>query len=283
VNSITNEIQEDLLDVCILDEPEHLNFLSATEHELSFTSLFSHVVGIMHTNYDSYLKGSVVGRVIAPVISILINLTTRYHCHKIIKLSDTLQIFAKEKECVMNVHGIRQAFLEEGKRRALNYVKRETLSSNGKIYFCGKLLWAKGLDAMIELEYAFKSITENYFQIHIVGSGPEEEEIRRAFGGRRTTASNRTKPHSIADDDDMTTPRTPSVKDKMDQFIDKMPRSRYEFRKGCIPSSFLGRMDHAAMGEDFKIFLNPSVTEVLCTTTAEVSLLILSGSNLHNL
>jgi digalactosyldiacylglycerol synthase len=36
-----------------------------------------------------------------------------------------------------------------------------------------------------------------------------------------------------------------------------------------MPARFLGRQDHASVGEEYKIFVNPSITEVLCTTTAE--------------
>jgi hypothetical protein len=49
------------------------------------------------------------------------------------------------------------------------------------------------------------------------------------------------------------------------------PKSTYELRRAPIPARFLGVKDHALM-RDFpahKIFLNASVTEVLCTTTAE--------------
>ena len=155
IKSLCDEFQGEFCDVCILDEPEHLNVAFCDPKPFSY--LFSHVVGIMHTNYDAYLKGSVTGIVIAPLAFVMINLTTRFHCHKIVKLSDTLQIFAKEKECVVNVHGIRQDFLDEGSRRALDSIVRKDVAqsqsapsdSNDKIYFCGKLLWAKGLDAMI--------------------------------------------------------------------------------------------------------------------------------------
>jgi hypothetical protein len=47
------------------------------------------------------------------------------------------------------------------------------------------------------------------------------------------------------------------------------PQSFHEFRKNPIPARFLGVKDHASVGVSSKIFLNPSVTEVLCTTTAE--------------
>ena len=53
--------------------------------------------------------------------------------------------------------------------------------------------------------------------------------------------------------------------------MNDMPKSIYEFRKDSIPAIFPGRMDHAVLTEDYKIFVNPSLTEVLCTTTAEVS------------
>ena len=48
------------------------------------------------------------------------------------------------------------------------------------------------------------------------------------------------------------------------------PKSRYEFRKTPIPSRFLGPKEHSLLKDcPSKIFLNPSITEVLCTTTAE--------------
>jgi len=56
-----------------------------------------------------------------------------------------------------------------------------------------------------------------------------------------------------------------------------LPRSLYEFRRQPIPATFPGRVDHAALKggggdssqQNYKIFVNPSVSEVLCTTTAE--------------
>ena len=47
-------------------------------------------------------------------------------------------------------------------------------------------------------------------------------------------------------------------------------QSRFERRWRPIPARFLGVKDHAELQAlPYKIFLNPSVTEVLCTTTAE--------------
>ena len=49
------------------------------------------------------------------------------------------------------------------------------------------------------------------------------------------------------------------------------PQSRFEWRRNPIPARFLGVKDHALLRDipEHKIFLNMSITEVLCTTTAE--------------
>ena len=38
-------------------------------------------------------------------------------------------------------------------------------------------------------------------------------------------------------------------------------------RRKPIPAKFCGRVDHAAIGSQYKIFVNPSITEVLCTVS----------------
>lgn len=55
------------------------------------------------------------------------------------------------------------------------------------------------------------------------------------------------------------------------KFFFDPPRSRYELRRYPIPARFLGTKDHALLRDipEHKIFINLSITEVLCTTTAE--------------
>lgn len=54
------------------------------------------------------------------------------------------------------------------------------------------------------------------------------------------------------------------------RFVFDPPQSRFELRRHPIPATFLGIKDHALVkNTSLKIFLNPSVSEVLCTTTAE--------------
>ena len=54
------------------------------------------------------------------------------------------------------------------------------------------------------------------------------------------------------------------------KFVFDPPASRYEWRRRPIPAKFPGVVDHALLkNSPHKIFLNPSTSEVLCTTTAE--------------
>jgi len=47
-----------------------------------------------------------------------------------------------------------------------------------------------------------------------------------------------------------------------------LPKTLHELRRTPIPAKFPGRVDHATL-KRYKVFVNPSVSEVLCTTTAE--------------
>jgi len=60
-----------------------------------------------------------------------------------------------------------------------------------------------------------------------------------------------------------------SIKAKTDSIEIDVPKTLYELRKTPIPVQFPGRIDHSILKENFKIFVNPSISEVLCTTTAE--------------
>lgn len=141
------------------------------------------------------------------------------YCHKLIKLSPVLQTYAPEKEIVSNIHGIRAEFLQ---------VPRPSME--GGIYFLGKLLWAKGLDVLLQLQTDHCKRTGHYFPIDIIGSGPDQADIEAAF-----TSSTKKKKRTAA----------------------------------SIPAQFMGRQDHLEYCTNYKIFVNPSLSEVLCTATAE--------------
>jgi hypothetical protein len=218
--------------ICILEEPEHCNFYRAPGQH-SWRSQFGHVIGIAHTNYKAYAQQQqFIGVLAGPLIQALSSVMVSTYCDKVIKLSPVLQTYDSVKDVVCNVHGIRQDFFQ-------------VPFGGEKIYYIGKLLWAKGLDKLLALQEYWKKNTGEYFPIDIYGNGPEQEVIRQAFLG-------------ITADGDSSC-----------QVVNDVISDTLFPRGDALPARFLGRVDHAALGEDYKIFVNPSITEVLCTTTAE--------------
>lgn len=349
MGDIMDELPRDeIFDVCILEEPEHINWFRAPGQ--GWTKIYNYVVGIIHTNYDQYATQHYSGLWTAPAIRVMSAAMIRAYCHKVVKLSDVLQPFAPEKEITENVHGVRREFIQTNK------TEFEASHNNGtvtNVYFIGKVLWAKGFNVLLELEDYYKRVTGEYFSIDIYGSGPDQDEITRAFRGRpvsvkksKTKSSSRKSkerkgrfrrvsnwfrrrrrkepiPKSeVSSMDDLykdlltvmealpskaresfeTIPakfrktleqliadiaQTKASLESMPlraresletlandfstfQFLETpLPKSMYEFRRQPIPANFPGRIDHAKLKDSYSIFVNPSLSEVLCTTTAE--------------
>ena len=253
MGDICSLIRDEDADVAILEEPEHLNWYKAPAVD-NWPKKFSFVIGVIHTNYKAYAWSTLTGILTAPAIQWISKLMAGY-CHRIIKLSPVLQTFSIEKDVVSNIHGVRSEFLDEGLRRgrALSQANGNA-NTSGKAYFIGKLLWAKGLDLLLQFEELYKSRTGNYFEIDIYGTGPEEKEIIRAFHGRKKRKKNKSMSKSSSE----------SSLSKIE-----MPKSIREITGRPIPARFKGRVDHAILKDEYKVFVNPSITEVLCTTTAE--------------
>ncbi|KAL7552678.1 hypothetical protein ACHAWF_015906 [Thalassiosira exigua] len=271
---------------CILEEPEHLNWYRHPGE--GWTKVFGYVVGIVHTNYVEYAGTQFHGLWTAPAIQVMSSAMIRAYCHKVIKLSGVLQSYAPEKESIENVHGVREDFIAEGERRALSSItKRLPLDEGveGQVYYIGKILWAKGFEQMLELEEFYHDCTGLYFAIDVYGGGPEEGEIKRAFHGRRNGKDRResgrgSKDESESEDEsesdleglqslsrEYIAKKLRSIKLSPPEF--EIPKTLHEWRRRAIPANFLGPVDHASLGNKYKVFVNPSISEVLCTTTFE--------------
>lgn len=166
--------------------------------------------------------------------------------------------------------GVRSEFIEEGIRRSQasrqsGQVETST-TAHHKVYFIGKLLWAKGLDKMLELQEYYRQYTGDYFPIDIYGSGPEEKEIKKAFHGRQRDSKGETDSvRNLAKRgfQELAQFQLAKLKDTL------TVRTFAEFRKDPVPATFPGRVDHATLKEEYTVFVNPSLSEVLCTTTFE--------------
>mmetsp|Transcript_17555 Transcript_17555/g.36445 ORF Transcript_17555/g.36445 Transcript_17555/m.36445 type:complete len:956 (+) Transcript_17555:320-3187(+) len=226
MGDIIGLIPEEECDICVLEEPEHLNWYRAPGE--NWTTKFKHVVGIVHTNYFVYAQEQPAALIRAPGMRLLSSWMCRAHCHRLIKLSGTLGKFAPEKELVENVHGVRRTFLDVGKE-----LKVKLTSADGDtdpvfgpdaeptVYFIGKMLWSKGLNSLMDLmKYAEESAGLKV-KVDMYGGGPNKDEASAK-----------------------------AVKMGLD-----MP--------------FHGPIDHSELAWTHKVFVNPSLSEVLCTTVAE--------------
>jgi len=185
---ICSLISPDESDVAILEEPEHLNWFRNGD-SLGWMHQFKYVVGILHTNYGSYIQlyGMAASYLTAGALHQLSRLVCKAYCHRLIRLSDTLPPLVKRKEVTSNVHGVRDEFFacqEPGS--AVNLADSdETLSKCAAVYFIGKLIWAKGFHDVLRLQDAYRDATGDYFAMDVYGGGNDEESIKRACFGRK--------------------------------------------------------------------------------------------------
>lgn len=103
----------------------------------------------------------------------------RAHCHRVIKLSATLDRVAPEKELVENVHGVRGTFLDVGKAlREKTHHEVFGAEADPKIYFIGKMLWSKGLGSLMELLKYSEESANLRVSVDMYGGGPDQDAAK---------------------------------------------------------------------------------------------------------
>lgn len=222
IDDISSLVPPSERDAVILEEPEHLNWF---HHGPRWTDTFNHVVGIGHTNYQSYARGNPNGLVKSTVakekfVDVMNNVVCTAYTDVCVQLSATLpNISAKSLVC--NVHGVRAEFLAIG--QALDPEDRDL-----DIYFLGKALYTKGYRKLIDALEAYKEkqalagASVDIPHIDTYGSGPEYDSIVSEINQRQLPI----QPHA--------------------------------------------GIDHAhPTMHRYKVFVNPSTSDVLCTATAE--------------
>lgn len=201
-------------DVCILEEPEHLNWYHHGEHWCQRWEL---VIGVVHTNYWEYARSHETGGLVAATAMQIINRwMCSWYCHRSIKLSDALPPLPRS--ITANTHGVRDEFLRVGD-------KFTSRTHTKGAYFLGKMLWAKGYGELFDLLNTYAvAHGEALTDVHVYGSGPDRAAIEARAARLR-------------------------------------PRVRVTLHKA---------VDHARDElHEYKIFVNPCKSDVLCTTTAE--------------
>ena len=213
---ITSFIPEGAADVAVLEEPEHLNWY---HHGERWTDRFSHVVGVMHTNYLEYARHEAGGKWKALSLRYINKWMCRSYCDKVIKLSDAVQELPRS--ITTNVHGVCPHFLAIGDAQHASADAGEEAFGKGA-YFVGKCLWSKGYRELLDLMRDQKERDGRAFAIDAYGGGEDLEAVKALAQDR------------------------------------------------ALDVHMLGPLDHANKRvHGYKVFVNPSESDVLCTCTAE--------------
>jgi digalactosyldiacylglycerol synthase len=211
LGDITRVFSDSESDICVLEEPEHLNWYHSGAN---WRHRFKLVVGVVHTNYIYYAK-MYLGPAHAALLQRLNVWMCGAYCDKVIKLSDTIQPLPRAIVC--NVHGVRAEFLEIGRRAS-----RSMLQRRSGAYFLGKVLWAKGHRLLLDYLKVQKELGLPPTHIDVYGGGEDLEEVKA------------------------------------------------EVQRSGVDVSFFKATDHSStLLRNYKAFVNPSLSEVLSTTTAE--------------
>ena len=249
VGDLTSYIPGDRdADIAVLEEPEHLNWYHAGER---WTDKFKHVVGIVHTNYLDYVRLEENGPIKEKALRFVNNVVSSVHCHKVIKLSDAVQEFPKST--TMNVHGVSPIFLDVGSKKAIEASKKQSENVemvNGPLASIGRTSPKPKLASKASKPVFSKGA---YFLGKVVWGKGYKELLDRVS---EHNASDTGRDHPLELD----------VFGNGDDFDDV--KSSSEQRN--LPLHFRGRKDHAAKDiHDYKVFVNPSLSDVVATTTAE--------------
>mmetsp|Transcript_12635 Transcript_12635/g.23982 ORF Transcript_12635/g.23982 Transcript_12635/m.23982 type:complete len:514 (+) Transcript_12635:137-1678(+) len=165
---VAGVIPSHLVDVAVLEEPEHLNWFNSGG---LWTDTFPHVVGIAHTNYVEYARQD-RGELNARFLKNINKLMVALHCHKVIKLSDAVQPLPKQVTCF--VHGVGERFLEVGDLAARGGGGAFTKGA----YFIGKAVWGKGFHELLDLAYHYDQHQPQKLHLDVFGSGPDLAAIK---------------------------------------------------------------------------------------------------------
>ena len=172
VGDPTRYVPDSAADVAILEEPEHLTWY---HHGRRWTDKFSHVVGVVHTNYLDYARREDGGSSKELLLRHVNNWVTRIHCHKVVKLSDAVQDLPRQT--TEFVHGVADSFLSVGEKKSKVRKDGAPRFSKGA-YFLGKCVWAKGYTELIELLSENKDKLGGDVSVDCYGTGEDLQDVK---------------------------------------------------------------------------------------------------------
>ena len=231
VGDVTKYVPDSEADIAVLEEPEHLTWF---HHGQKWNKKFKYVVGVCHTNYLDYARRENGGQMKSSLLKRVNQWVCRAYCDKIIKLSDAVQPLAREVTCF--VHGVSPAFLEVGAQKAwqLQLQQKGPTAGSGKVGAPAEPAFSQSVYFIGKVVWG-KGYTEllELLKVHQKATG--EVFPMDIFG----SGTDETQVKSLAQ------------------------------RLG-LDLTFHGARDHLDSSiHQYKVFVNPSKSDVVATTTAE--------------
>ena len=138
------------------------------------------------------------------------------------------------------------------------------------------------MDKILELEKYYWRCTGEFFPIAIYGDIPEEDDVIRAFHvvNVNNVSANEINVKSAPTENTLTDDEPELFKGEEGEEESKCERSigfvkhitkitkRLIFESDPVPVTFHGRVNHITL-KKYDVFINPRLSEVLCTTTFE--------------
>ena len=240
VGDVTKYVPDGEADIAVLEEPEHLTWF---HHGQKWNQKFKYVVGVCHTNYLDYARREHAGQVKSTLLKRLNQWVCRAYCDKIVKLSDAVQPLAREVTCF--VHGVSPAFLEVGARKA---ALLRLARGGGSGPEAGALAEGGAAAAAVPAEPAFSQGV--YFIGKVVWAKGYTELLELLLAHQKATGQ----------------------LFPVDIFGSGTDEAQVKglAEKLGLGLTFHGARDHLDPSiHQYKVFVNPSKSDVVATTTAE--------------
>ncbi|RRT78906.1 hypothetical protein B296_00022544 [Ensete ventricosum] len=89
VGDITETIPDEMAEIAILEEPEHLTWY---HHGRRWKTKFQRVIGVIHTNYLEYVKREKNGQIQAFLLKYINSWLIQIYCHKVSVLQESCML-----------------------------------------------------------------------------------------------------------------------------------------------------------------------------------------------
>jgi len=239
-------------DVAVLEEPEHMTWYHQGRR---FTDQFKYVVGVVHTNYLDYVRREDFGAVKEAALGPINEYVSRTNVHRLIRISGATQDVPGSVVC--NIHGVQPRFLQVGQDIAERRKAGKPLSAHAPATPLDGVQHAEAQDLSEGAYYIGKAVWGKYRElVDLMGEEGYVDEPEPSSAGWRKKKQGGTTRRRVKIDCFGSGQDAGAVKSEADA-------------KGIPMQMYAGRDHGDPLFRKYKVMVNTSMSEVVCTCAAE--------------